>query len=761
MKQNDSLTNPPFSPMSNNAFSYFKSIRGRVLGTQISYDEFIRVIESPQVAMLAGLVAEGYKEKKLQLPAMTWQAFFPDGHRKAANAVPSGLFMLDVDKMADDPAEVWHQRIEPRREELGICVAHITPSRQGLRLVAYCRCDVGNIEQHQQWLSAELGLDYDPVCKDMARTSFLVPKDYFLYLNPDIFTPAPQAVQVSLAAAEPQPAAEVAAAEACAESAPMQTEYDGIPLINIAHEWLMTQGGEPQEGMRNTMLYKLALRMRYITEFRPEVVAANIPHCGLGKSEVLSLCQSACQAQKGANIPEDLTEVITCLKRVSTSADPADEPVTAAELCDTQVLPPMPPIFKQLVQSAPQDFKAATALCMLPMLGTVGSKLRAVYLDGNMHSPSFQVSLEAPQASGKNFMGRLADRCLAPVKELDAVERKREEAYMNELKLLRQTSSKLSKKDREQLGEEPTPLVRNLSPIISITKSLMRMNNAQGLHCFSFAPEIDTVYKAFGRGFSNLSDMLRCAFDNAEYGQDYASDTSFSGMVKLYYNTLFSGTPKAMRRFYPDVENGLVSRVLFITIPDQFGKELPVWGKLSESENQVLNEALARLNEVSIKDGIVQEDYVMDMGFLNARMQRWLKAQRELAVRTNDRTRDTFCRRAAVVGFRAGMLAWFLWGESAEKAVQYRVNKFAVWVANSMLLQHLLRFQLDADIPNTFLAKRAYDMLPRTFSREDVARQLHINGYHSDVRSVLSKWKIAGYVIADKSYGAMMYRKVA
>ena len=62
---------------------------------------------------------------------------------------------------------------------------------------------------------------------------------------------------------------------------------------------------------------------------------------------------------------------------------------------------------------------------------------------------------------------------------------------------------------------------------------------------------------------SSYSDALRTAFDNGEYGQDYASENSFSGIVKLYYNTLFSGTPKAMCRFFPDVEDGLVSRVLF------------------------------------------------------------------------------------------------------------------------------------------------------------------------------------------------------
>ena len=122
----------------------------------------------------------------------------------------------------------------------------------------------------------------------------------------------------------------------------------------------------------------------------------------------------------------------------------------------------------------------------------------------------------------------------------------------------------------------------------------MRIDMAQGLHVFAFAPEIDTVTKAFKRGFSNLSDLQRCAFDNSEFGQDYASDTSFSGNVKIFYNTLYSGTPGAMRRFYTNSEDGTMSRTLFVTLPDQFGKKMPVWGKLSKEQQMVVDTSITK-----------------------------------------------------------------------------------------------------------------------------------------------------------------------
>ena len=188
------------------------------------------------------------------------------------------------------------------------------------------------------------------------------------------------------------------------------------------------------------------------------------------------------------------------------------------------------------------------------------------------------------------------------------------EHWQEEMKKITATKTKVKKED---LPAKPDGIIRYLPATISVTKLLMRMQSARGLHCFAFAEEIDTVKKAYSRGFSNLSEMLRVSFDNEEYGQDYASDNSFSGNVRLYYNTLFSGTPKAMCRFYPDVEDGLVSRVLFVTLPDQFGKPMPVWRPFTAKEDEVCHQALTRLSEVSLIGEEVQPEYILKLNFLN------------------------------------------------------------------------------------------------------------------------------------------------
>ena len=284
---------------------------------------------------------------------------------------------------------------------------------------------------------------------------------------------------------------------------------------------------------------------------------------------------------------------------------------------------------------------------------------------------------------------------------------------------------KVTPENREELlGQRPKGIIRYVPATISITKLLQRLENARGLHLFAFAEEIDTVTKTFKRGFSSYGDLLRVAFDNGLYGQDYASTESFSGLVTAYYNTLFSGTPKAMRRFYPDVEDGLVSRVCFVMLPD----------------------------------------HVMDLTFLNRDLKRWLTEQQEEAVRTNDRTRDVFCRRSAVVGFRAGMLAWFLYGEKNTPMNRKRTMAFARWVANQMLTQHLLRFEIDGTGSNVNHWEEVFAQLPNEFNREDVQKLLKANGVNTPLRMVLYKWRLLGCIVPMEQEGGqkiLRFKKAA
>ena len=752
-------------------FSIFTSAKSQK-GRECTYEEYLRVSQDADLLKLCNLIAceedaDKRGELKKGLPVITWQAYFP-GRRVSKEAVPSGLFMLDIDHV-DNPFEVYSKQICSRIKELGIVYVGKTASGHGLRVVAKCLPTLHTLEECQRWLSSNLKVEFDGVCKDWARCSFMVHDSYTYYMDAKaiwqeepvegtVYAGGSNAVQVN---AEFEKALDDAVATnesdepSNAEVATDQreglfggpTDYKGVPYERIINTWFYHTGGEPTEGERNVRLYQLAVRLRYITDFNEATMMRVMPRFGLPESEVREIVRHALKVSHGQNLPQDLQETLEKIDREIKIGGTDNEEEIPEIITDTEKVPPLPPLFRQWYEVSPDDFKVPVTLCQLPILGALGSRLRSVYLDGKVHSPSFQVSLEAPQASGKSFLVKLVQTELAQMMESDEVERDREREYKDKIGEMKMLNIKINADNKDDiLGTKPEAIIRYLPATISVTMLLKRMYNARGLHCFALAEEIDTVYRAYKRGFSNLSELLRVSFDNGLYGQDYASENSWSGNVQLFYNTLFSGTPKAMRRFYPDVEDGLVSRVLFVTLPDQFGKPMPLWKEMTPDQKRICDIALTRLNEVSIQDGKVQPEHMMKLGWLNKAMDAWVKSQQTEAIRTDDRTRDIFCRRSAVVGFRAGMLGWFLYEEKNTPTIRRNVCLFATWVANCMLNQHLLRFNIQGTGSNVNQWEDVYKQLGDTFTRKDLEEALNRSETSTPVKMVVYKWRLLGII---------------
>lgn len=736
-------------------FSIFNTAKAQ-RGFECTHERYLEMSNKPELLQLCNEIAaeedpDKRGELKKKLPAITWQAFFP-GRRVTKEAQPSGLFMLDIDHV-EDPWKLYSEKVGSRVKELGIVYVGKTASTHGLRIVAKCLPTLHSIEECQKWLASNLKVECDEVCKDWARCSFLVHDSYTYFMDGKslwVDEPAEGTVYSTGNFTTTVAHKETKAEEAVDQREGLfggPTDYKGVPYERIIKDWFAQTGGEPTEGERNTRLYQLALRLRYITDFNESTMLRIMPRYGLPETETKELVRHALSATRAAKMPQDLRDTLDIIDRqIKLGATVEDNIDEDDIITSTAKIPHFPPIFREWYEIAPDDFKEAVILCQLPILGALGSRLRSEYLDGTLHSPTFQVSLEAPQASGKSFLTRLIDYELAQMKEADAASREMEREYQEKMSKLKLLNIKMKKGESSDIPEKPRLIVRYVPATMSITKLLMRMSDAQGLHLFAFAPEIDTVLKAFKRGFSSFSDALRVSFDNGEYGQDYASDQSFSGMVRLYYNALFSGTPKAMCRFYPDVEDGLVSRVLFCTLPDQFGKPMPVWGNFTQEQKRAVDVELVRLNEISLQGDEVQPEHVMKLGWLNKSLAKWIVEQQQEALRQEDRTRDIFCRRAAVVGFRAGMLAWFLWGEHNTPTLRKYTCEFATWVANCMLNQHLLRFNVQGTHSNVNPWEKAYDALPDEFTREEVQTALARENINTRPRMVIYKWRLLGII---------------
>ena len=694
---------------------------------------------------------------KKHLPIITPHTcrFRGDGARRSSNAVPSGLVMLDIDHI-DDPREFFSRWIAPQlTAENKIYFVAITPSGHGLRVIA--EREAGEtIPAAQKRLATWFCLtEFDAVTKDLARASYLMPWSYVLYCEPaglnfdtpereavvtahfaQLDTPASCQVPAVPTAGNPSARRNVGAAQELSQLSSNETtpvavsDYRGIPYAEIVRELVNLLGGEPEMGERNQFYFTLVRYMRYICNFSADLCVRVLPDFGLSLSERCATALSSVNRPRKGDMPE-------LLQRAITTAEHASElPTTGvAELQRSDLsLPPLPRVLELICRRLPEPFRPAMVIAALPILGALATRVRFQYLDKQEHSFSFMSCITAPAATGKSFIRKPVNLLLTPIDRQDELERKREEEYKEALR---------AAKNSKMQPTNPRACPRNNGINVSIAKLLQLLAYSDGKHLIGIGEEIDTLVKSERAGvWSQKSDIYRLGFDNAKYGQNYMSDNSFSANVPVFYNLLLTGTPGGMYRFFKDVEDGLVTRFCFAQLPDMFGADIPAFENYTEAEEREI---------IDIAEGLDKAAGVIACSHVGVRIRRWLNEKRDLAIREDSRAVDTLRKRAAVIGYRAGMLAYLL----NECVYEKSVGEFTTWVAeyvfqNQMTLfgnkfEEVAQSQLVMNERKSCVVS-LLQQLPEQFTRNELMALRARNGQSTRVDMVLNRWKSSGFI---------------
>ena len=736
--------------------------------TPVLWSEIELVMKQPfiqdicdQIKLLDGKDPDELSRLKKHLPIITPHAcrFRGDGSRKSSNAVPSGLVMLDIDHI-DDPREFFSRWIFPvlstastaselpttgeaelQRSDPKIYFVAITPSGHGIRVIAE-REPEESIPAAQKRLATYFCLtEFDAVTKDLARASFLMPWSYVLYCEPsqlDFGTPEKEAVVTAhFAQLEAQNNTITLSQENKSQSPTGEAElqrsdlfYRGTPYADIVRELIFLLGGEPAMGERNQFYFTLVRYMRYICNFDPDMCVRVLPDFGLSLSERCSTAQSSVNRPRKGDIPD-------LLNRAITSAENANQPEQLSTVncqLSTDTLPALPRVLELICRRIPERFRPAMVIASLPILGALATRVRFQYLDKQEHSFSFMSCITAPAATGKSFIRKPVNLLLTPIDRQDEIERRKEEEYKDALR---------AAKNSKMQPTNPRACPRNNGINVSIAKLLQLLAYSEGKHLIGIGEEIDTLVKSERAGvWSQKSDIYRLGFDNAKYGQNYMSDNSFSANVPVYYNLLLTGTPGGMYRFFKDVEDGLVTRFCFAQLPDMFGSDIPAFENYTAAEEEEIIDIAETLDKAA---GTIACSHV------GVRIRRWLNDKRELAIREDSRAIDTLRKRAAVIGYRAGMLAYLL----NECVYTKEVGQFTSWVAEYVFQNQMelfgSKFEEVAQTQIRVKENRSQvvsllQALPEQFTRAELMALRARNGQSTNVAMVISRWRSSGFI---------------
>lgn len=758
------------------------------------WPEICKLMADPSVVNKISAFRSGEKHAKLELPAICWTGYSKSGYRKASDGVATQLVMIDIDHVEDcgkSWLDLFGRLKEPQNEYISrlLAFAGITPSGHGLRLVFWACCQSSTLLGQMKYLDELLHFsdfgDFDLACKDNLRLSFLGQWSEILYQNESILnddkslnertwgTPINFSISVSSESRSlKQP--ELFESETVSFSASEIEQFEsfsyrGSLVSSIVKKYVEVKGS-PSSGEIHNYYNEMVKNFRCICDNNKRLLLYLLPRFGHSVEECWSQIQSICRVNTLSRLPKDfyffLVDNGFYKSRQINSGALHDFMMSENPEVRASLPPYLPPVFRELVGVAPDDFVLSCVNSLLPILGTLTSYLKAVYpYDNREHTTSFFSVIYAPPSTGKGFVERYIELLFKDLMFRDLVQSERENVY---LRIINRKGA------NDKSPDMPHVSLRIIPPKNSEAEFLQKQRDNHGYHMFTYAAEMDSWAKGVRAAGGNKDDMIRIAWDNGVYGQQFKSANTFKGTVNLYWNVLITGTIAQVESYFKNVENGLVTRCSFTTIENQEFQLAPKWGSISKRGMETINKFLSRCDRrsytepcsVSLDDlsSVSDDDFdkeidwrftfrdrqEVDMSWLMPTIDAFHRDQMAQAALDIDRARDVFRRRVGVRGFRLGLLCYGLWENPRPSDLEKCIPFIRWWMDNdltSMLSLWGSKYNEIADVDHVKVQRSVFDALGDSFSKNDMFEVLLKQGIKTPLRRIIFEWQKLGYIV--------------
>ena len=703
-------------------------------------------------------------ELKKQLPIITFHATFKNGRRKNEDAVPSGMSIYDLDHIPN-PRAKWAE-IEARKEELGILLAHISPSLEGLRLVFLMQQGM-SLAEAQAWMAQQLGdAEYDSCVKDYARCSFVVPREYVLFVDEEkLFAPTiPLAkgegtecqggcsIEQDDVSSEPAPATSPLPPS---EGGGFPTHFKGTPYTTIIEEWFRRNGGEPEPGERNSKLHRLASHLRYITDNNEAHLLQILPNYGLKEEEMKTLIHHACTA-KFYGMPKALKKLLSEVRSTSEQEESDIRHQTSDINLPPQMPRRLPPLIKLLISRTPKIYQPAVAHAVFPALGAHLWKTYFRYIDNVEHEATLMCCLMAGTGAGKNCISEPINRILKDIRQRDADNLQREKEWKEEMQ------TKGANKDKRKRPEGL--VIQEIDPDMTNAAFVQRLEDAEERFLYTKMNEIDQFDALKTSARSKAQFQIMClAFDPGNvYGQTRVGTGSVSARVCIRFNWNASTTiHKGQAYFRTVLTDGPISRINFCTIPEQpIGADMPVYGTYDAAFDEELRPYIERLTKAR---GLVE---CRQAQLLAKKLK---EENAEFARLSQSRVYENLSFRANVIAYLKAMVLFVahggVWDKTMEEFVRWSL-RYDMWCKMHFFGQAIEEVEYGGALVKKRGPQNLLDLLPDIFTRDEAQQMRHRQGVVSGtLGNMLATWKKRKYIepvgeeMTGDQQGRQQYRK--
>lgn len=648
----------------------------------------------------------GDTKHKMSLPAINFVGQSVRGRSNDA-MIPTQLFMIDIDHIPADKdcRQVWDtlcMKVDWDWIVDNVILAHISPSGHGIHIIFKSQgypTLIENMNAVNEIFNFDEYGDYDTKVKDFARVSFAFKASEILFESARLLLSTESDFGTSLVndafAEEIQDGdssktpTKTKSSRSISDNVPElsdeeikkyeQMEFRGTPLINIVKKWVEHRG-TPDAGEVHNYYNEMIKYFRNITSNNRKWLFAILPKFGHSDEECWSQIVSITKANTLSRIDKEfyfwLRDSGFWVAREG-EANALKEYMMSDEEKDSNKMPALPPVFREFVKSAPKDFHLSVINALMAIMGFLSTYVKAKYpYDDRWHTCSFFSIIYAPAGTGKGFVERLLDKLMDYVTLRDAVQSMRENIYLRII-------SKKGANDKSP--DLPHTSLRVIPSKNSEAEFLTKQQDNHGAHMFTYAAEMDEWAKGEKAAGGNKSDMIRVAWDNGEYGQQFKSANTFRGKVRLYWNVLITGTMAQVNNYFKNVENGLVTRCCYTTIENQEFQLATIWKPIPAKGLETIQKYCKRCDDntyetpctVDLDEAKMlsddefdkqvdwqfkfKEKQEVDLSWIMPTIEKFQKEQCDQAALAYDKARDTFRRRVGVRGFRLALLCTTLY----------------------------------------------------------------------------------------------------
>lgn len=724
------------------------------------------------------------------------------GTRQSCDMIPTQLVMIDIDHLKLSPKEFWDD-IQLLVSHEWMCdhlvLAHVSPGGEGIHMF-FKSFGFSSLLENMNYLNEEFfdfeqfG-DYDVKVRDFARVSFAFKYDEILFENAMLYLNTEPDLGDSIQNPDfvPQEKRELFPEMMASEKKTPKRKPSDVPELNetliqtyreklyrtveigtIVDKYVQVNG-TPGEGEIHNYYNDMVKNFRHITSNNKVWLLAILPRFGHTAEECWSQIRSITKANTMSKMPYDFWKFLVdngYYSKNEADASAYHEYMMSEGVDDISGMPTLPPVFREFVKAAPKDFRISVINALMAIMGFLSTYVKAKYwLDDRWHTTSFFSIIYAPASTGKGFVERLLDKLMPMIKIRDEVEAIRENIYLRVIQ---------RKGANDKAPELPHTSIRVIPAKCSEAEFLEKQRDNHGAHMFTYAAEMDSWAKGEKAAGGNKSDMIRVAWDNGEYGQQFKSANTFRGKVNLYWNVLITGTIAQVNSYFKNVENGLVTRCCYTTIENQEFTLGQQWKEIPKAGLQVIQKYIERCDRMTYETPCtvdIEEAYNMneeefdknidwrfrfrdkvevDMTWIRPILDDFQREQCDAAALAVDKARDTFRRRVGVRGFRLALLCTTLYPKVGQREKKVISNFVAWWMRQD--IEHSMqlwakKYNEVAEPEKGFYNRNVYAQLEDTFTKNDLYIVCKKEGIKTRIKQIIYQWKKTKHIEEDKESG--------